>query len=184
MTSLLEVLAVIVLIGFMMTLAYPNFYLGEEKSELLHIGRLIKADLEQAAEDALINHSETVVAFTPDGYHFNLGDVNVDRRFNRIKFAIAFEEEKEPGTEADQDSGTEGSKDTEAGTSGESQNLEGETSGGSQEAEGEDSLSGSEVKFSPNGDCSGLTLAWEAPHFSGSLSIDSKGTVEWNYAQK
>lgn len=58
MTSLLEVLAVIVLIGFIMVLAFPSFYLAEEKSELLHLGRLIKVDLEQAAEEALLNHSE------------------------------------------------------------------------------------------------------------------------------
>lgn len=185
MTNLLEALAVISLIGLMIALVYPSVYLGGEKAEVVYIGNLIKADLTQASQESIINQSDLSVNFAADGYSFHIGDVNIERRFNKYQFAFTVSQEEESDTESSRDLNDNGSKDSksrnsvdqESISSSEETDLKGDT-------EDDSSENGTILKFSPVGGCTGTALSWTTVHFSGNLAVDQQGTVKWSYGQK
>lgn len=186
MTNLLEALGVIALIGLIVALAFPSVFLGGEKAEVVYIGNLMKADLAQAAQESIINQSDLSVDFAADGYSLKIGEVSIDRRFNKYQFSFAVAGEEESDTESAEDMDGKSSKDTKSAdsTDQESKNSENEETGLTEDAEDDSAEEGTTLKFAPSGLCSGISLGWTTAHFSGNLTVDQQGTVKWSYGQK
>ncbi|HEX3047760.1 MAG TPA: prepilin-type N-terminal cleavage/methylation domain-containing protein, partial [Bacillota bacterium] len=111
--TLLEMLAVIVLMGMVMMIVYPRFELNEEKTEVLFIGRLVTGDVELLQGEALANREILTLHFSKDGYDFKIGESTVSRSFHRFEFKFAIPEE-----EPKEDTGSEAPEGTPAATEG------------------------------------------------------------------
>jgi type II secretion system protein H len=101
--TLLEILAVLTLIGLIVAFAYPRVFLADEKVALKLSGDLLASDLRQMKEAAAFNQTETKIYFTEHSYHFKVGEVELEREFSEAQIDFAF-----PKTEnGDAPSGTE-----------------------------------------------------------------------------
>jgi prepilin-type N-terminal cleavage/methylation domain-containing protein len=150
--TLLETLAVIMLIGMICAVSYPNFVRSQEKVELRYVGELLQADLQQIREEAMTHRMAQKVTFRGSAYHFQIGDLEIDRqlgRYDGFSFASpASSEEEQP----------------EAGPVAEKVKKE---------------PNPIELTFAADGSCDGVTLNWESKHFRGSLVVNADGTSRW-----
>jgi prepilin-type N-terminal cleavage/methylation domain-containing protein len=151
--TLLEILAVILLIGLICAVSYPNFIQSQEKVELRYVGELLRADLQQIREEAMTHRTKQKVTFKGSAYHFQIGDLEIDRqlgRYGEFSFVTPVaSEDEQPGD----------------GTS-----LEGEAKAESIPIE---------LVFAADGSCDGVTVEWKSKHFGGSLVVNADGTSRW-----
>lgn len=184
--TLLELLAVITLIGWITILASPRFLQSLERNELMDVSRLLAADLEAVQVAAVTGGGGIAVNFNPEGYSFNLGERNFSRSFTRFQFRFELEEpepETEPSSSAPPKASVMLSPDAEtspnAGTSpGTGTSSDAETGGPTA------GISSNTVEFAADGSCGGLTLNWQTVHFKGKMMIGRDGVMQWNLAPK
>jgi prepilin-type N-terminal cleavage/methylation domain-containing protein len=79
--TLLEVLAVLVLIGLVIALVFPDFERGAEKKRVVLIGELLQNDLSRVREEALTERTNADLNFGPDGYSFTIDGCELRRTF-------------------------------------------------------------------------------------------------------
>lgn len=199
--TLLEVVAVITLIGLIMALVYPSINLSVERVEIGYIGRLIKADFNQIKDESILDPAQgMIVTFRKDGYFFMIGEHVITRSFN-YQFTFALPEPKAdensqaptatktpeptiPSKLSDKDMTT---VDTVKTRTKDNQELK-------EEQHDDQGSSNDKTESSPdsydlnimNGELAkeDLQLNWQTTHFRGSLVCKTDGTVVWNYEKK
>jgi prepilin-type N-terminal cleavage/methylation domain-containing protein len=87
--TLLEVLAVLLLIGLISVLVQPEMFLSVERNRLRYVGKLVQADFDRVRAEAKTN-SEIKVAFNSTGYSFTIGSTVITRNFklDGVQFQI------------------------------------------------------------------------------------------------
>jgi prepilin-type N-terminal cleavage/methylation domain-containing protein len=78
--TLLEVLAVLLLIGLISALVQPEMFLCVERNRVRLVGKLVQADLERVRAEAK-SGTEVQVTFNPAGYCFTIGNTVITRDF-------------------------------------------------------------------------------------------------------
>lgn len=177
--TLIEVLAIIILIGFMAFLIFPSFSLGQEGTEIRFIGQLITSDIKQVKEEALFGKTESTIQFANDGYSFQIGETYINRNFQKYQFAFDMpveEEEASEETGSENDAPTDGNGSPTVTTTPVAEDF-GESDSVIEESE-------SAVTFAEDGSVSALDLKWETTHYKGTLTVKEDGTVEWRYERK
>jgi prepilin-type N-terminal cleavage/methylation domain-containing protein len=161
--TLLEIVAVITLIGLITYLAYPSINFSVERVEIGYIGRLIKTDFNQLKDESLVDPAaEIVVTFSQDGYTFQIGEHHITRSF---KYEFAFDLPKPPETSTDP---TETEK----------------TESDPLVAEPETKVESYDLKIIKGELAEDLQLNWQTTHFQGSFLLQKNGTVKWSYGKK
>lgn len=169
--TLLEIMAVITLIGLITLIVYPQFTISPEKSEIIYIGKLLKSDIDLVKEESFINKKELSVLFQSNGYGFTIEEAEISRSFRKYQFTFDLPdlEETDPETEDGNSSGDNPS------------NPEsGETKAGAEENE----LEPNQLMFTSKGKCNLYELSWQTVHFTGKLKVNPDGILEWTYARK
>ena len=87
--TLLEILAVLTLIGLIVAFAYPRVFLADEKVALKLSGDLLASDFRQLKEAAALNQAETKIYFTEHSYYFKVGEVELERVFSEAPIIFA-----------------------------------------------------------------------------------------------
>lgn len=166
--TLLEVVAVLTLIGLIIGLTYPRINFALEQVEIGYMGRLIKFDLSLVEDESLSDpSSEMVVTFTKDGYSFTIGEHRISRSF-KYQFVFELPEPKHQG-ELQEPEAARPQIDNEESSTGQAENVT--VSYDLKIIKGE--LSGEESQ-----------LHWQTSHFQGSLLYQKDGTVGWKYGKK
>lgn len=178
--TILEIMAVITLVGIMTLIVYPQFTISPEKSEIVYIGKLLKTDLNLVKEESFSNKRELSIYFVNNGYGFIIDETEISRRFLQYQFAfdVPAPEEPEPETEG-VDTGKESLSNPDAGSGEQYADLENEPEAG----EGNE-LEPNQLQFTSNGKCNLYELSWQTMHFSGKLKVNQDGELEWSYARK
>lgn len=155
--TLLEVVAVLILIGFISALAVPNFFNSEEKAMVDKVGALLQNDLNQVKAEAIIGQTGTSLNFEENGYSFKIGTTQISRRLDRLKLSnlaatsvVVTEENQEVSVE-------------------------------SNERKLNDKL---DIYFNKEGYCAPQQIRWETVHYQGSINLKEDGTVGWVYEPK
>jgi prepilin-type N-terminal cleavage/methylation domain-containing protein len=86
--TLLEILAVIMLLGLVLAWVTPNLLDGEERTALQYIQRLLESDLRQMKEAAVRERMEIMIGFDGHGYRMQLPDTIIDRNFAHYGFSF------------------------------------------------------------------------------------------------
>lgn len=161
--TLIEILGVLVILSLIGLLAFPNYTRGEEKAYLKQIGKLIQADLLTVSEEAACGKSEILVEFIGNGYHFELGDREIKRSFNRYQFQWDFSlnELKESAVIDGTETFDLPAQDDEA-----------------------PSLGRAEWCFSGDGVFPESTLEWVSQNFTGTMVLNSVGEIKWEFTAK
>ena len=170
--TLLELLAVITLIGLITILASPRFLQSIERNELMDMSRLLAADLETARVAAITGGGGIAVIFNPEGYSFNLGEHNFSRSFTRFQFRFELE-----GSESETEPANSASPVASVMTSA-------EASSDAETGEPAARASSNTVEFAADGSCGGLTLHWQTVHLKGRMIIGPDGVMQWDTAKK
>ena len=192
--TLLEIVAVITLIGLIMLLAYPSINFGVERVEIGYIGRLIKTDFNQIKDESLSDPaSEIVVTFAQDGYFFQIGEHTITRSF-KDKFTFDLPKPKEESnvntgaeqTEADSSATTPnkvanpptpiGTKPKDLYAPKDNQENNNDNT--------ENAVEYLDMKIMNGEFTQDLQLNWQTAHFQGSLLLQKNGTVKWSYGKK
>lgn len=159
--TLIEILAVLVILSIIGLLAFPRYERGEEKAYLRQIGNLVRADLRTVSEEVVCEKSEILVEFFKNGYRFDIGDTEIKRVFDKFQFSWDV-----PVEEFD-----EGEEDTV---------LETLTLPGKEEEEEEEVIYGNiELYFSSDGTYPDVIIDWSSKNFAGSLVMKSDGSIDW-----
>lgn len=158
--TLIEVLAVLIILGLIGLLAFPRFNGGEEKAYLNQISKLVQADLTTAREEAVCGKSEIGVAFFENGYLFEIGEIEIRRVFDKFQFHWDIPMEVTETTETTEI--IESYDEVEADV--ESENLE--------------------LRFKAESDIVETTIRWVTEHYEGNILIKPDGSVTWEYASK
>lgn len=158
--TLIEILAVLVILSVIGLLAFPRYERGEEKAYLKQIGNLIRADLRTANEEAVGEKSEILVEFFSNGYRFDIGDKEIRRVFDKFQFRwdVPAEELEEAGGEVVIEA---------LGLPGEEEKAEAVN------------YSSIALSFSSDGVYPDLIVDWSSQNYSGNLIIKSDGSVAW-----
>jgi prepilin-type N-terminal cleavage/methylation domain-containing protein len=184
--TLLEIVAVITLIGLIMLLAYPSINFGAERVEIGYIGRLISTDFNQIKDESLSDPSaELNVTFTNDGYFFQIGEHFITRSF---KYQFAFDLPK-PEEESKESAGAEQTESDSIITTPVTITPAPIATKPTDKQENSDDNTENKVEYVDtkftNGELAqDLQLNWQTAHFQGSLLLEKKGTVKWNYGKK
>jgi prepilin-type N-terminal cleavage/methylation domain len=198
--TLLEVVAVLTLIGLIMALTYPRINYALEQAEVGFMGRLIRSDFKELRDESISDPgAEIAVTFTISGYSFTIGEHYINRVFG---YHFAFElpesisadsqtaaagkaipENRDASPEpviADGDH-TVGAADLLQMESGQRSTANNENPGSQSEKEPAHYI----VKMN-NGELSGeeLQLRWQTSHFTGSLLCQKDGMVGWKYEKR
>lgn len=154
--TLLEILAVFILIGIIGSLALPLLNVGEERAYVHGIGKLIQADLSSVRQEAVSEKSPIAVEFSQNGYFFNIGEIELRRTFDKYRFTWI----PTPVT------------------------AEGAVESSEEETENEAGLQPLEISYNTGGVFPETLLQWETIHFRGELSLTPEGSVNWRYGTK
>lgn len=158
--TLIEILAVLVILSIIGLLAFPRYERGEEKAYLRQIGNLARADLRTVSEEVVCEKSEILVEFFKNGYRFDIGDTEIKRVFDKFQFRWDV-----PVEEFD---------DSEGDTVLETFALPGK------EDEEEEVIYGNiELFFNSDGIYPDMIIDWSSKNFAGSLVMKSDGTIDW-----
>jgi prepilin-type N-terminal cleavage/methylation domain-containing protein len=178
--TLLEMMAVITLIGLITMIVYPQFTISPEKSEIGYIGKLLKADLNLVKEEAFSSKKEILIDFTKNGYGYPIDEAQISRSFMRYHFAFDVSEPEETDEEKAMDNITgEPSLSFTVPTEAQDANSIEET-GNEEEAE----TLPNQLKFTIDGKCNLFELSWQTDHFTGKIKVDQDGVLDWSYVQK
>ncbi|MGE5605162.1 MAG: Tfp pilus assembly protein FimT/FimU [Bacteroidota bacterium] len=156
--TLIEILAVLVILSVIGLLAFPRYERGEEKAYLKQIGNLVRADLRTVSEEAVCEKSDILVEFFTNGYRFDIGDKEIRRVFDKFRFHwdVPVEEIEEAEGEAIV-----------------------ETLGLPGGEEEEINYGSIELSFYSDGIYPDLIVDWSSQNYTGSLIIESDGSVDW-----
>lgn len=161
--TLIEILAVIIMLSIIGLLVFPRFDGGEEKAYLKQIGRLIQADIQSVSEEAVCEKSEIVVEFFTNSYRFDIGDIEIRRVFDKFQFHWNFSlNELEKSEEFE----------------------EMETLGLSEEDVEMPEFGSLELCFTGDGVFPETVLEWMTQNYTGSMVFKSDGSMTWKYAPK
>lgn len=160
--TLLEIMAVLFLIGLTAAIVFPNLMLRDEQLEVDYIGKLIRSDIALVKSEADASRFDPVFGVTADGYRVRLGSRELERAFPRYQFKFNIsgvettpgETSVAPVSTPDPDSPPEAS-----------------------EARTEWVLFGDDSDFT-------LDLSWDTQHFKGTLKVNPQGVVEWKNEKK
>lgn len=155
--TLLEVLAVLTLIGLVAVLAYPQFNNSEEKTKIQLIGELIQCDLQLLKETSFRDGIPQELSWKLNGYRFQIGEQMIIRNFN--------------GWSIHQEN-------TEVG------NGQPEAANLADGSEPDAKDNSSKLQFDTSGHCSPQRLWWETPHFRGIIDIKENGSMGWSYEKR
>ncbi len=161
--TLIEILAVLILLCLIGLLAFPRFFGGEEKAYLNQIGKLVRVDLNTVKEEAFCGKQEIVVTFFENGYTFNIGEVEIRRVFDKFQFHW-----KAPLEAAELTEPVESSEIIE-------DNNENET---------EPESGNFELSFNNDSDLTETKLHWTTNHYQGNILLKADGSVSWDYEPK
>lgn len=161
--TLIEILAVLIILGLIGLLAFPRFFGAEEKAYLNLVGKLVRTDLNTAREEAFAGQTEITVAFFENGYSFNIGETEIRRVFDKHQFQwgslVGAGESVEP--------------------------LETMVEvGGVTDNEGEPDPGITELCFNRDKDLPETTINWTTGHFQGIFVLKPDGSASWDYASK
>lgn len=178
--TLLEIMAVITLIGLVALIIYPQFTISPEKSEIIYIGKLLKTDLDLVKEESFSSKKEFSLLFVTDGYGYTIDETRISRSFLQYQFAfdVPVPEETEPKTTGETLI-VAPSPDPAAGSADANGDLESKP-----EAGGKDELEPNQLKFTSDGKCNAYELSWQTMHFTGKLKVGQDGVLDWSYARK
>jgi prepilin-type N-terminal cleavage/methylation domain-containing protein len=170
--TLLEVVAVITLIGLIMALTYPRINCAVEQVEVGYIGRIVKTDLNEIRDESVSDpSSEMVVNFTKDGYSFTIGEHRITRSF---KYQFTFElPEAETKEGVPTPTGAADVRPSQPEPSETSPDQNENTTGTSYDIHVVNGVSSDELR-----------LQWKTNHFQGSLLWQKEGAVVWTYQKK
>lgn len=190
--TLFEVLAVLILIAAVGLLVFPGFQGGEEKVYLNQIAGLVQADFQMARDEAICGKTEVVVAFTENGYRFEIGEIEIQRVFDRFDFRWNLPAEAElPDTSAPNEAATDVEQyeaDDGYDDYGEDEDNEYGAEGGDAlvlEAEEEDRRAVFfELIFKSDGSYPETSLTCATRRYIGKMGLKEDGSVIWNYAKK
>jgi prepilin-type N-terminal cleavage/methylation domain-containing protein len=169
--TLLEIVAVITLIGLLLAIVYPRIDLSAERVEVGYIGRLIQTDFKRMKDESVIDSAfDFVVIFEQNGYSLSIGEHRITRSF---KYHFTFELPEEP------------LKSTEAINGNIPQQSEPATEPTDNDTIDTNQVSPNEIHI-VKGEVSGeeLRIPWQTSHFEGSLFCKKDGSVEWKYEKK
>lgn len=158
--TLLEILAVLILLGIIGLLASPLLYSGEEKAYVQSIGKLVKADLSLVREEAVCEKSPITVEFSQNGYFFSIGEIEISRVFDKFRFLWT------SSSVTPQEPEAETGYETETGNEADPQPAP------------------MEIKYTTDGVSRETLLQWETTNFQGELSLNPEGSVDWRYVAK
>jgi prepilin-type N-terminal cleavage/methylation domain-containing protein len=192
--TLLEIVAVITLIGLIMFLAYPRINFSVERVEIGYIGRLIKTDFNQIKDESLSDPGgEMIVTFAPSGYFFQIGEHTITRSF---KYQFAFDLPKSiedpndsAGAEKSESDPLATTPDKVAHTPTPSVAKPTDNSAAKDDQENNNNNMETKVEYVDmkvkNGELDqDVQLNWQTTHFQGSLLLQKNGTVKWSYGKK
>lgn len=179
--TLLEVLAVITLIGLVTMIIYPQFTISPEKSEIIYIGKLLKSDIDLVREESFSNKSEISILFLGNGYGFMIDETEISRRFLKYQFTFDLPPpvETEPET-GEGDFEDEPSPNSEADSGEQNPDLENNPPGDGEDIE----LEPNQLMFTSKGKCNMYELSWQTINFYGKLKVNPDGNMEWTYERK
>lgn len=152
--TLIEVLAVLALIGLLSALVFPEFLRRHDRIEMKMIETLIQNDLNHVREEAIVERCLGLISFEPNGYHFQIGETDIRRGFTHFKLIF-----KEEDTEAD-----------------------GFNEVDSEEYQPVDD--NPQVRFNHEGICEAKKFQWETSYYTGELQVSEDGMAGWTYAPK
>jgi prepilin-type N-terminal cleavage/methylation domain-containing protein len=199
--TLLEVVAVITLIGLIMALVYPSINLSVERVEIGYIGRLIRADFNQIKDESILDPAQRMfVTFRKDGYFFMIGEHVITRSFNyQFTFALpepkADENSQAPTATKTPESANPAKLFDKVMTTVDTVKTRTKDNQELKEEQHDDQGSSDDKTESPpdsydlniiNGELTdeNLQLKWQTTHFQGSLLCKKDETVVWNYGKK
>lgn len=161
--TLIEILAVLIILGLIGLLAFPRFFGAEEKAYLNLVGKLVRADLNAAREEALSGQTEITVAFFENGYSFNIGETEIRRVFDKFQFqwgslAETSESVESVGTMVEIDGVTDNEREFDSGIT--------------------------ELCFNRDQDLPETTINWTSGHFQGNFVLKPDGSASWEYGSK
>ncbi len=177
--TLLEVAAVIALIGVISILALPRITLSLEQVEVGSVGRLIQSDIRQMRNESVMDPAtEKVVSFTQNGYSFTIGDHYITRNF---RYEFAFELPQQAEDEA-----------LPPDTLGDARQNETAPSGTLRDGDDADDDDGTEVPpelsyeihFIGGELDNEVQFHWKTRNFEGSFLCKADGAVEWKYLRQ
>ncbi|NLW46390.1 MAG: prepilin-type N-terminal cleavage/methylation domain-containing protein [Firmicutes bacterium] len=161
--TLIEILAVLIILGLVGILAFPRYFGTEEKTYLNQIGKLVRADLSAAREEAFCGQREIAVAFSENGYFFKIGDTEIRRIFDKFQFHWEVSVEEDGPAE---------SVDTMTEINGLSEN------------ESELDFGITQLCFNRDRDIPETTIKCTTGHFQGKIMLKSDGSASWDYGSK
>jgi prepilin-type N-terminal cleavage/methylation domain-containing protein len=177
--TLLEVMAVITLIGIMTLIVYPQFTISPEKSEIIYIGKLLKADLNLVKEEVFSSKKEILIDFKNNGYDYPIDETQISRSFLKYNFTFDVPEPEETDKEETADDTAGESFQIMAVPTEDQNDQPQEEAGDKEEAE----MKPNQIKFTSNGKCNRFELSWQTNHFTGKMKIDQDGVLDWSYVQ-
>jgi prepilin-type N-terminal cleavage/methylation domain-containing protein len=98
--TLLEVLAVIILLGLVMTWVIPDFFQRDERIAINYIGSLLRSDLTVMIEEAGVEGIAMKMEFDDHGYCLKLPETEVVRNFKEYGFSFRIPKQEESGQDA------------------------------------------------------------------------------------
>lgn len=165
--TLIEILAVLIMLSIVGLLAFPRYDRGEEKAYLKQIGNLIQADIRMVREEAVCGKTEIIMFFRNNGYSFDIGDTEIERVFDKHQFRWDFSlNELEKGEEFEEID-TYGFSDENSEADEENQDF-----------------GSSEWVFTSDGFYPETTLEWTSQSFIGTMACKADGSVNWEYSAK
>ncbi|NLY74818.1 MAG: hypothetical protein GX075_05905 [Firmicutes bacterium] len=186
--TLFEVLAVLILIAAVGLLVFPGFQGGEEKVYLNQIAGLMQADFQMARDEAICGKTEIVAAFTENGYRFEIGEIEIQRVFDRFDFRWDLPAEAEL---PDPSAPNETVSDVEQSEADDGYDNYGENEDNENGAEGGDALVLEaekavffELTFKSDGSYPETSLTCATRRYTGKFELKEDGSVIWNYAKK
>lgn len=154
--TLIEILAVLALVGLLSALTFPEFLRWQDRIEMNQIWRLIQSDLNHLREEAIVEHHSGVLAFKRHGYDLQMGERHIERIFNRFNVILGVEE-------------------VERGELNENE---------TESEESQSAATNTEIRFEPMGRCVPKQFEWETSHYRGAFQVTSDGMVSWTYDPK
>lgn len=180
--TLLEIMAVITLIGLVTLIIYPQFTISPEKNEIVYIGKLLKTDLNLVKEESFSSKKEMSLFFVPDGYSYNIDETEISRSF--LQYEFVFDVPVPEKTEPETTGGNPVVELTPNPVVGKDElNADNTDLEGKPKDEVEE-LEPNQLKFTSNGKCNSYELSWKTVHFTGKLKVDQDGVLDWSYVQK
>ena len=161
--TLIEILAVLIMLSIIGLLVFPRYDRREEKAYLRQIGNLIQADIRTVREEAVCGKTDIFIYFAAGSYRFDIGDTEIERVFDKYQFQWDFSlNELEKGEEFE------------------------EMAIYSPFEEGEEvpDFAGSQWCFTSDGLYPEIILEWTSRNFIGTMACKADGSFEWVYTAK